>query len=126
MRPIPNPNPSKDFAHPIEAEFARLLDFYRIPWSYEPTTFPFELDVDGNLTEAFTPDFYLPKEDLYIELTTRRQPLITDKHRKIRLLRELYPGVKIKLLNRQRMQSLLLEYGMESEAEDLIGDAGRS
>ncbi len=91
-------------------------------WEYEPTTFPLSVDGDGNLKEAFTPDFYLPREDLYIELTTRRQALITEKNRKIRKLRRLYPNVRIKLLNREQMHRLLVKYGMHSESEDLIGD----
>lgn len=119
--PQDNPNRPKDFAHPIEAEFARLLDFYRIPWEYEPTTFPLTTDGNGAITEAFTPDFYLPSQDLYIELTTRRQKLITEKNRKIRRLRERYPEVNVKLLNRRDMRNLLLKYGMEREEDKLLG-----
>lgn len=122
MRPQPNPNPPKDFQHPIEAEFARLLDFYRIPWEYEPTTFPLEVDDEGNVVEAFTPDFYLPTQDVYVELTTRRQALITEKNRKIRRLRELYPEVRVKLLNRRDMRALLVKYEMEQEEPRLIGN----
>ncbi len=122
MARIDNPNPPEEFAHPIEAEFARLLDFYKIRWEYEPTTFPLAEDDDGNITKAFTPDFYLPAQDLYIELTTRKQELITKKNRKIRALRERYPEVNIKLLNRRDMQSLLVKYGMGAETPNLIGN----
>ena len=79
------------FAHQAEADFAELLNFYRIPWLYEPTSFAIEWDGDA-VTEMFTPDFYLPDQDLYIELTTMKQSLVTKKNRKVRLLRELYPG----------------------------------
>jgi hypothetical protein len=120
--PRSNPNRRSEFAHPIEAEFARLLDFYRIPWEYEPTTFPLAEDEAGKLLEAFTPDFFLPLQELYVELTTRRQDLITNKHRKIRALRAHYPEVSIKLLNRRDMTSLLLKYGMAAETPNLIGD----
>jgi hypoxanthine phosphoribosyltransferase len=122
VRPIDNPNPASDFAHPIEAEFARLLDFYQIAWMYEPQTFPLVEDDQGNLVEAFTPDFYLPAQDLYIELTTRKQSLITEKNRKIRALRERYPEINIKLLNRRDMEALLVKYGMGENAPDLIGN----
>lgn len=99
-----------DFSHPSEAEFARLLDFYRIDWLYEPRAFPIKRD--GNrITEMFTPDFYLPEIDLYIELTTMKQRLITEKNRKIRLLRQLYPDIKIRLLNRSDYTRLLAKYG---------------
>ncbi|HJQ69765.1 MAG TPA: hypothetical protein VKA70_12370 [Blastocatellia bacterium] len=86
------------FAHASEEEFARILDFYHIAWQYEPRAFAIEWDADGNVTKSFTPDFYLPEHDLYIELTTLKQALVTKKNRKVRLLRELYPDVNIKVL----------------------------
>lgn len=87
-----------NFAHQSEQEFARILDFYHIDWHYEPRTFPIEWDVEGNVLKSFTPDFYLPEYNLYIELTTLKQPLVTKKNRKVRKLRELYPDVNIKVL----------------------------
>ncbi len=91
--------PSKvRFAHDSEAEFARILDFYHLNWEYEPRTFVLERDEAGNMLKSFTPDFYLPDHDLYIEITTLKQSLVTKKNRKVRLLRELYPDVNIKLL----------------------------
>jgi hypothetical protein len=90
--------PSTNFAHPSEEEFARILDFYHITWLYEPRTFAIEWDEDGSVVKSFTPDFYLPEHDLYIELTTQKQSLVTKKNRKVRLLRELYPDVNIKIL----------------------------
>lgn len=98
------------FVHPSEEEFARILDFYRIKWQYEPRSFPLRWDGD-RVTEMFTPDFYLPALDLYIELTTMRQSLVTKKNRKLRELRELYPEVNIRLLYRRDYQSLLAKYG---------------
>lgn len=98
------------FAHPSEAEFARLLDFYNIQWVYEPRAFV--LNKDGNrVTEMFSPDFYLPALDLYVELTTLKQSLITYKNRKLRRLRELYPEIKIILLNKNNYDRLLAKYG---------------
>ena len=126
MDPVNNPNRPSEFAHPIEAEFARLLDFYRIPWEYEPKTFPLSEDEQGRITEALTPDFYLPLQDLYVELTTRKQALITEKNRKIRALREKFPEVNVKLLNRRDVKSMLMKYGMTSESSQLIGDPSKS
>jgi hypothetical protein len=108
----PFDNLEHDFAHPSEAEFARVLDYYGVPWKYEPTTFPLVWDEAGNVVEAFTPDFYLPDQQLYVELTTTRQSLITKKHRKLRRLRELYPAVEIKLMNRNDVHMLFAKYGM--------------
>lgn len=98
------------FAHPAEVDFARLLDFYRIPWIYEPVSFALTWE-DEQVTEMFTPDFYLPDQDLYVELTTMKQSLVTKKNRKVRLLRELYPQINVKLLYRRDYQQLLAQYG---------------
>ena len=98
------------FGHPSEEEFAKLLDFYRIEWLYEPRSFPLAWQ-NGKVAEMFTPDFYLPELDLYIELTTLKQSLITEKNRKLRRLRELYPEINIKLLNKSDYLRLLAKYG---------------
>ena len=98
------------FAHESEEEFTRILDFYGVAWQYEPRTFPLK-EEEGRLVEAFTPDFYLPDLDLYIELTTLKQSLVTEKNRKLRRLRELYPEVNIKLLYRRDFHRMLAKYG---------------
>ena len=98
------------FAHPSEEDFAKLLDFYCIEWLYEPRSFP--LRWEGNkIAEMFTPDFYLPELDLYVELTTLKQSLLTEKNRKLRQLRALYPEVNIRLLNKNDFLKLLAKYG---------------
>ena len=56
-----------EFAHPSEEELARLLDFYRIEWLYEPSSFPLRWN-DGEIAEMFTPDFYLPELDFILSL----------------------------------------------------------
>ena len=86
-----SPADGVDFAHQSEEQFARLLDFYGIDWEYEPRSFPIEFDAEGNPTGYFTPDFYLPDEDLFIEITTMNQKLVTKKNRKVRRLRALLP-----------------------------------
>ncbi len=96
--------------HPSEQEFARFLDFYRIRWVYEPVAFPVAWE-DGKPSEMFAPDFYLPEHDLYVELTTMKQSLVTPKNRKLRLMRELYPEVNVKLLYRKDYQQLLAQAG---------------
>jgi bifunctional protein TilS/HprT len=98
------------FGHSSEEEFAKLLDFYRIEWLYEPRSFPLAWQ-DNKVAEMFTPDFYLPELDLYIELTTLKQSLITEKNRKLRRLREIYPEINIKLLNKSDYLRLLAKYG---------------
>lgn len=98
------------FAHPSEEEFTRILDFYNMEWAYEPRSFPLKWDGD-RVTKMFTPDFYLPKLDLYVELTTLKQSLVTDKNRKLRQLRKLYPEIKITLLYKSDYDHLLAKYG---------------
>ncbi len=102
--------PAVRFAHESEAEFAKILDFYGISWQYEPRTFTLRSEGDKVL-EAFTPDFYLPDIDTYIELTTLRQDLMTEKHRKLRTLRQLHPDIDVKLLNKRDYLRLLAKYG---------------
>ena len=118
LTPNPDPPPADPyevhgirFAHLAEAEFARLLDFYQIEWRYEPDVFPLEWDGD-RVTRQFRPDFYLSEYDLYIELTVMKQSLVRRKNRKLRLLRELYPGIQIKLLYRRDFQRLLVGFGL--------------
>jgi len=96
-----------NFAHDSEREFAKILDFYDISWLYEPRTFPLEWDGEGNPTVSFTPDFFLPDYDLYIELTTLNQKLVTKKNRKLKRLREINPDINIKLFYKKDFQSLL-------------------
>jgi len=109
------------FAHESEEEFASLLDFYGVRWEYEPRTFPLRHSDDGRVIEAFAPDFYLPDLDLFVELTTLKQGLVTDKHRKLRRLRERYPDVQVKLLYKKDYLSLLRKYdiGAVNEQEDM-------
>jgi hypothetical protein len=97
-----------------ELEVAKLLDYYGVPWDYEPREFVLETDEQGRVREATCPDFYLPEQDLYLELTTMKQSLVTRKNRKIRKLRELYPDVRVKLFYKRDFERLAQKYGMPS------------
>jgi hypothetical protein len=101
------------FNHPSEEVFANLLDFYRIPWEYEPRSFPLQWDKDGRVTEAFTPDFYLAEFDLYVELTTMKQALVTRKNRKIKMLRAIYPHINIQVFYQKDLQHLVFKHGLK-------------
>jgi len=102
-----------EFAHDSERQFARLLDFYGIAWEYEPRSFPIEVDDSGEPTGWFTPDFYLPDEDLFIEITTMNQKLVTKKNRKVRLLREHHPHINCKIFYQRDFLHLLIKYDLE-------------
>jgi hypoxanthine phosphoribosyltransferase len=99
-----------EFAHPSEKEFAQILDFYGLRWEYEPKSFPLRW-VDGKIAEMLTPDFYLADLDLYVELTTLKQSLVTEKNRKIRRMHEVHPEVNVKLLYRRDFHRILAKYG---------------
>jgi cytidylate kinase len=99
------------FKNKSEEEFARILDMYQIDWVYEPRTFPIEWDSEGNVTLAFSPDFYLPRFDTYLELTTMSQKYVTLKNKKAKRLQELYPGVHVKIVYRKDFQSLIERFG---------------
>ena len=103
---------SPAFANETEEAFARLLDFYHIRWAYEPTTFPLAFNAEGLISQAFSPDFYLLDYDMYIELTTLRQSLVTKKNGKLRRLKEIYPSVNVRLFYRKDYDQLLVKYGL--------------
>jgi hypothetical protein len=111
------------FAHNSERQFAMLLDFYGVRWEYEPTTFVLERNSRGEPLRAFSPDFHLPDYDLYIEVTTLRQKLVTKKNRKAREVMDAYPGVRVKVLYQRDYLHLLVKYGLESPSQ-LAGYAG--
>jgi hypothetical protein len=113
------------FAHASEAELSRILDFYAVRWEYEPHVFPILWNTDGDVLESFAPDFYLPDLDLYLEMTTLRQKLVRKKNRKLRRLRELYPGIRIKLFYARDFRALMLKYGRFALAEELSGTPGQ-
>ena len=116
---------SPRFAHASEAELARILDYYKVRWEYEPRVFPIRWNTDGAVVESFVPDFYLPDLEMYVELTTLKQSLVRRKNRKLRYLRELYPMIRIKLFYARDFKALMLKYGRLDAAASLIGIEGQ-
>ena len=104
------------FANDAELQCARMLDYHGIPWHYEPRTFVLERDEQGRVTEAMTPDFFLPEQRLYVEVTVMKQSLVTPKNRKLRKLRKLYPGIRVKLFYRRDVERLAEKYGFSTAA----------
>jgi hypothetical protein len=105
------------FVHNSEQQLARLLDFYSVRWEYEPHTFVLATDARGTTTEAFTPDFWLPDHEIYLEVTTMRQGLVTRKNRKVRHLRELHPEIRIRVVYQRDYLHLLVRFGLESPSQ---------
>jgi len=113
------------FAHASEAEMARILDFYQVRWEYEPHTFPIVWNLDGNVVESFSPDFWLPDLDLYLEMTTLRQKLVRKKNRKLRRVLELYPDLRVKLFYARDFRALMLKFGKLALVDELSGTPGQ-
>ncbi len=61
----------------------------------------------------FTPDFHLPDDDLFVEVTTMRQKLVTKKNRKVKRLMEVHPRVRCKILYQRDYLHLVVKYGLE-------------
>lgn len=116
------PHEAVRFAHNSERQFAKLLDFYGITWEYEPREFTLAWDRGGKPVQAFRPDFYLPAYDLFIEITTLNQKLVTKKNAKVRRLREQYPDVNVKIFYQRDYLNLLVKYGLEEPSQ--LADAG--
>lgn len=105
------------FKHPSEEEFARILDMHQLEWEYEPRTFPIKWDAEGNVILAFSPDFYLPSFDTYIELTTMDQRYVAQKKKKVQLLKKLYPGTNISIVFKKDYNTLVKRFGLMKGAE---------
>jgi hypoxanthine phosphoribosyltransferase len=101
------------FKNDAEFECARILDYYGVPWDYEPRSFVLERGPDGRVIEAFTPDFFLPEQNLYLEITVMKQSLVTRKNRKLRKLRRLYPDVRVKVFYRRDIERLAQRFDLE-------------
>jgi hypothetical protein len=101
------------FANEAELECAKILDYHGVPWDYEPRTFVLERDEEGRVTEAFTPDFYLPEQRLFLEITVMKQSLVTRKNRKLRKLRQLHPDIRVKLFYKRDIERLAQRYRLD-------------
>jgi hypothetical protein len=76
-----------------------------------------EWDRQGRPSQAFSPDFFLPAYDLFIEITTLNQKLVTKKNRKVRRLKELHPDVNVKIFYQRDYLNLLVKYGLEEPSQ---------
>lgn len=77
-----------------EANFAKWLDLSGIKWEYEPKAF--ELKINGKDT-TYTPDFYLPEFDCYIEIKGWWRNDAKEKFLKFQKLNKIKLFDKVKL-----------------------------
>lgn len=83
-----------------EANLARLFNRFCITWVHQPETF----DLHG---QRYTPDFYLPEYDLYIEVKNFLAPYSKDRDEGFR---RLYPKVDLKLLLKEEYLEIEKNY----------------
>jgi hypothetical protein len=98
------------FRSSYEANYARYLNWAKIPWEYETKTFRFEGITRG--TMSYTPDFFLPAKNVYHEVKGWM-----DAKSRVKLARmaRYFPDVKVvvigadwfKAAERQGMCSLI-------------------
>jgi hypoxanthine phosphoribosyltransferase len=106
------PSVPQPFAHPSERLFSQLLTLYGLEWTYEPIEFPLEWDERGAPVRGFRPDFFLPTQRLFIELTVLEQRLVTKKNRKIRRFRDLYPEIELLVVYQRDFHQLLRSHDL--------------
>lgn len=92
------------FRSRMEANFAAYLDYRGIRWEYEKTVFPFAVKRG---VKTFTPDFYLPDEDRYIETKGWM-----DKRSEIQIKRMgvHHPKVKLEVVDWKQYQAIGKEF----------------
>jgi hypothetical protein len=107
-----------DFAHPVERELARVFDGLQIRWRYEPHTFVLRRNRQGRVEEAFTPDFYLPDLDFYVECTVAKRRLTRVKRRKVEAARRLH-GIMVEIVYRADFEMLARRWSLTGLAAEL-------
>lgn len=83
-----------------EANYARMLNYLGVVWEYEPKTFDLG-------TQNYTPDFYLPATEEYVEIKN-----FLWKYSKVRdeKFRKLYPSIKLKMILKEDYLELQEKY----------------
>ncbi|MBI2573801.1 MAG: hypothetical protein HYV78_00155 [Candidatus Wildermuthbacteria bacterium] len=83
-----------------EANIARLYNYIGIQWKYAPTTF----QLDG---QTYTPDFYLPKRDIYVEVKNFWWRYSKERDEKFR---KLYPSISLEVILKSQYLALEKKY----------------
>ena len=77
-----------------EVAYAKWLDKNGYKWQYESKTFDL-----GN--SSYTPDFYLPKKDMYIEIKGYYRESFIKKFKKFK---KMYPEINIQIENKKLLK----------------------
>lgn len=81
-----------------EAKYAKWLDKNKISWLYEPKTFDLKIC-------SYTPDFYLPQTNEYIEIKGWWRD---NAKLKFNLFKKMYRSIKISILMKKQLKTLNL------------------
>ncbi len=88
-----------------EANFARLLNSLSIQWNFQPRTFDL-------INQKYTPDFYLPNQDIYVEI---KNFLSDFSYQRDKRFRELYPDINLYLLLKEDYLTLQEQFSDKIE-----------
>ncbi len=77
-----------------------MLNLRKIKWKFQPRTFNLK-------TQRYTPDFYLPHNDTYIEIKNFLSEYSLKRDREFR---ELYPDKKLVLILKEDYLNLQKEF----------------
>ncbi len=83
-----------------EANMARLFNYQGIKWIHQPRSFDLK-------TQNYTPDFYLPDQDIYIEVKNFLSDYSKSRDDKFR---ELYPRLRLKMILKDEYMKLENQY----------------
>lgn len=109
------------FAHELEERFAEILDYFELEYEYEPTTFILKTTANGEIKQGFTPDFFIPEHNIYVEITAMNGSSCNKKRRKIEAIDELY-GIKAILFHRKRIEDILTKFKNHALSKDQMVD----
>lgn len=84
-----------------EANVARWLTFHGRKWLYEPKTFWFETVRRG--ARSYTPDFFLPDENRYIEV---KGWMDAKSRTKLKRMAKYFPDVQIEVIDAKRYREI--------------------
>jgi hypoxanthine phosphoribosyltransferase len=109
------------YAHEYEERFAEILDTFEIEYQYEPITFIIQQNGNGEIKKGFTPDFYLPEINLYVEITSMHSNGCNRKNRKIAAIKELH-NVDTILLKKPKINKIFWRFGKGYLTREIVLD----
>lgn len=83
-----------------EANVARVYTYLGIEWAYAPTSFDLK-------KQTYTPDFYLPKTNIYVEVKNFWWKYSKERDEKFR---KLYPTIKLEIISKIEYTDLEKQY----------------